>query len=73
DNGEGVPDDMKQSIFDKFFRMQKDVNIQGTGVGLYICGRIADMLGGKVWVENASPCGSRFCATMFSREDNNDQ
>lgn len=73
DNGEGVPDDMKQSIFDKFFRMKKDVNIQGTGVGLYICGRIADMLGGKVWVEDANPCGSRFCATMFSRKDNDAQ
>lgn len=75
DNGEGVPDDMKQSVFDKFFRMKKDVKIQGTGVGLYICGRIADMLGGKVWVEDANPCGSgsRFCATMFSRKDNDAQ
>lgn len=73
DSGEGVPEEMKQSIFDKFVRMKKDVNIQGTGVGLYICKRIADMLGGKVWVEDANPCGSRFCATMFSREDTDDQ
>ncbi len=68
DSGHGVPDEMKHAIFEKFVRMQRDVSIQGTGVGLYICGRIADMLGGRVWVEDASPCGSRFCATMFSRE-----
>ncbi|RQD73891.1 HAMP domain-containing sensor histidine kinase, partial [Desulfonatronospira sp. MSAO_Bac3] len=66
DNGPGVPDDIKKKIFDRFTRADRDKNIQGTGIGLFICNRIATMLEGHIWVEDAPGGGSIFCVTMYS-------
>ncbi len=73
DDGNGVPDEMKRAIFDKFSRIKRDKPVQGTGLGLYICNRIAGMMGGRIWVEDVKPRGSRFCVTMCSREKNSVQ
>lgn len=72
DNGEGVEDRYKESIFDKFVRTEKSVEsgIKGTGIGLFICRKIATMFGGKIWVEDVMPHGSRFCVILFIPEDN---
>lgn len=72
DNGEGVEDRYKESIFDKFVRTEKSVEsgIKGTGIGLFICRKIATMFGGKIWVEDVMPHGSRFCVILFIPEEN---
>jgi signal transduction histidine kinase len=72
DNGEGVEDRYKESIFDKFVRTEKSVEsgIKGTGIGLFICRKIAAMFGGKIWVEDVKPHGSRFCVILFIPEEN---
>lgn len=71
DQGEGIDDAHKESIFKKFVRMEKSVDsgIKGTGIGLYVCHRIMTMLHGRIWVEDATPCGSRFCVILFIPED----
>ena len=66
DNGPGVPDELKNKVFDRFTRAERDKNIQGTGIGLFICNRIATMLEGHIWVEDAPGGGSIFCVTMYS-------
>ena len=72
DNGEGIEDCYKESIFDKFVRTQKSVEsgIKGTGIGLFICRKIVSMFQGKIWVENVIPHGSRFCVILFIPEEN---
>lgn len=72
DNGDGVEDRYKESIFDKFVRTEKSVEsgIKGTGIGLFICRKIATMFGGKIWVEDVIPHGSRFCVILFIPEEN---
>lgn len=72
DNGEGIEDCYKESIFDKFVRTQKSVEsgIKGTGIGLFICRKIVNMFQGKIWVENVVPHGSRFCVILFIPEGN---
>ncbi len=66
DNGPGVPDELKSQIFNRFRRLKRDKDIQGTGIGLFICKRIVNLLGGKIWVEDVEPTGSRFCFTCYS-------
>lgn len=72
DNGEGIEDRYKESIFDKFVRTEKSVEsgIKGTGIGLFICRKIVNMFQGKIWVEDVTPHGSRFCVILFIPEDN---
>jgi signal transduction histidine kinase len=38
--------------------------VGGTGLGLYICRKMAEAIGGRVWLERSSPAGSVFCAFL---------
>jgi PAS domain S-box-containing protein len=49
DNGSGVPDDQKESIFG---RGEKGIESDGTGIGLYLAETLVDQYGGEVWVED---------------------
>ncbi|WMW24628.1 ATP-binding protein [Methanolobus sediminis] len=51
DSGEGISDDAKPLIFDRFKRVNKS-GVKGTGLGLAIVKKIAELLGGSVGVEN---------------------
>jgi PAS domain S-box-containing protein len=60
DKGIGIPLDEQKHLFDRFFRASNAINsTQGTGLGLYIVKRYADMLGGTVNFES-SESGSVF-------------
>ncbi len=58
DNGQGIPDDLKQQIFEPFFTSRKDD--QGTGLGLYLCRKIIADYQGYLKVHNVSPRGCCF-------------
>ena len=49
-------------IFEKFYRLDNDVNRKnpGTGLGLAICRALINLHGGKIWVESEQGQGSRF-------------
>ena len=49
DHGRGVPDDLKDEIFERFNRAPKK---KGTGLGLHIVKTLATRYHGKVWVED---------------------
>lgn len=68
DTGPGIPDDCKKIIFNKFERLHKDKGVQGTGLGLFICKRIVSLLGGRIWIEDVKPQGSKFCFICYVYE-----
>jgi PAS domain S-box-containing protein len=51
DQGEGIPDEYKERIFQRFTRAHKG-GVKGTGLGLAIVKRIVELHNGKVWVED---------------------
>ncbi len=59
DEGEGVPDEYKRSIFDRFTRLDKE-GVKGSGIGLAIVRRIVELHRGEVWVGDNSPRGAVF-------------
>ncbi|NOZ59522.1 MAG: response regulator [Euryarchaeota archaeon] len=63
DLGEGVPDEYKQSIFNRFTRFDK-AGVKGTGIGLAIVKRIVELHCGEVWVEDNSPRGAVFVVKL---------
>jgi len=50
DNGPGIPDGMKEAIFQRF-RQGKSQGC-GEGLGLYIVGMLIERYGGRIWVED---------------------
>lgn len=60
DNGLGIAEADRQSIFELFNRMDNVKNIEGSGVGLAIVKRIVDKHHGKIWVESEIDTGSTF-------------
>jgi signal transduction histidine kinase len=65
DNGPGVPKEMRERIFDPFFRgPHTEGKPGGTGLGLYFVRTIVEQAGGRVWVESTPGEGSRFFFTI---------
>ena len=63
DRGMGIPDADQKHLFGRFFRASNATNTtQGTGLGLYIVQRYAEMMGGTVGFESAVEEGSVFWA-----------
>lgn len=59
DEGLGIEDKYKESIFERFTRGDKQ-GVRGSGLGLAIVKSIVEMHHGKVWVEDNIPRGSIF-------------
>lgn len=66
DNGRGIPEELQELIFDKFFQAKNQTlkKPQGTGLGLAICKKIIEMHGGKIWVDSEEGKGSKFIFTI---------
>lgn len=63
DNGLGIDAENQQRIFEMFSRIH-DRSVPGTGIGLAICQRVVERMGGRIWVES-TPCqGSTFYFTI---------
>lgn len=58
DTGDGMPLDVQQHVFDRFYKGNSFK--QGTGLGLSICKSIVEQVGGKIGVESEEGKGSRF-------------
>jgi PAS domain S-box-containing protein len=60
DDGPGVPDDMKTQIFEAFHRGRAARDLPGSGIGLSLVSRFAELHGGRAWVEDRPGGGASF-------------
>ncbi|MBF0102415.1 MAG: response regulator [Desulfobacterales bacterium] len=67
DYGIGINPKYYDQIFEPFFQIDSATTRKfgGTGMGLALCKRLVESMGGRIWVENNSPetQGSTFCFT----------
>ena len=62
DEGTGIPEDAQERIFERFFQVDQSATrrVGGTGLGLYICSRMAESIGGRLWLARSDGEGSAF-------------
>jgi signal transduction histidine kinase len=61
DEGEGVPRELKEAIFEPFRQgPQRSRHSPGVGIGLSLVARFAELHGGRAWVEDRAGGGASF-------------
>jgi len=62
DSGWGIPEDVQNQIFSKFFRAKNIVKREttGTGLGLYLVKGLVDALEGRIWFKSKPKHGTKF-------------
>lgn len=62
DTGIGIPKEDQVHLFQKFYRVDNTDtrDIGGTGLGLYLCRRLVETMGGRLWLESSYGTGSTF-------------
>jgi two-component system clock-associated histidine kinase SasA len=64
DTGPGIPEESQQHIFEDHFRLQRDTEKAGYGIGLSLCQRIIRAHYGQIWVDSVPGQGSCFHFTL---------
>jgi CheY-like chemotaxis protein len=66
DTGVGIPEGLKEKIFQEFYQVDQTLVRRqgGTGLGLAIARRLARLMGGDIVVESVLRRGSRFTLTL---------
>lgn len=65
-SGPRIPDEEKEKIFSRFYRLDKARSSEkgGSGLGLAIVRQLIEIENGKIWVEDTQPSGSQFIVRL---------
>ena len=72
DTGIGIPKDRSEKIFDSFSQASDSTTRKygGSGLGLFICRQLVELMGGRIWMESEVCVGSTFSfMTLFQPGD----
>jgi two-component system CheB/CheR fusion protein len=70
DYGAGIPKNVQDKIFSRFFRVSESSGnrVSGLGLGLFIASEIVRQQGGKIWLESEPGKGSKFSFSLPVKE-----
>lgn len=62
DSGPGIPDESRESVFNRFYQVRENAHASapGTGIGLHLARKMMDLHHGSVTIEESSPSGTVF-------------
>lgn len=62
DTGCGIPEEMHEEVFNRFFKL--DTFVPGNGLGLYLCRLITKRLGGEIKIDSQYKDGTKVAVTL---------
>ncbi|HKV56621.1 MAG TPA: HAMP domain-containing sensor histidine kinase, partial [Ktedonobacteraceae bacterium] len=67
DYGQGVPAVDQERLFERFVRLERDMNspVRGAGLGLAISKQLVEAMGGRIWVESSGEEGKGSVFAFF--------
>jgi signal transduction histidine kinase len=68
DNGPGIPEDKRESLFERFYQTKAEHSELGSGLGLAICKTLVELHGGTICVRSETGKGTEFVVTLLSLE-----
>jgi PAS domain S-box-containing protein len=69
DSGIGISEEDQKHLFERFFRANNAVNIQGTGLGLHIVAKYVELLGGEIDWKSELEAGTEFIIKFVPGEN----
>ena len=66
DDGIGIPNDMKEKVFERFVQVNKSLNRlkEGSGIGLALVKSIVELHGGEIYLNDQVTVGSEFIVKL---------
>jgi two-component system, chemotaxis family, sensor kinase Cph1 len=68
DNGQGIPDEYRDRLFQWFSRVP-GTKASGNGIGLASIERMLERVGGRIWMESEPGSGSTFHFTVPANQE----
>ncbi len=69
DEGMGIPEEFREKVFQPFVRLQARHDKPGSGIGLSLCAKVIERLGGRIWVESKAGRGTHVRFTLPAAGD----
>ena len=63
DAGPGIPESLRERVFERFVTGEKGATRTNRGLGLAFCKAAVEAHGGRIWIEDAAP-GAAFCVRV---------
>lgn len=69
DHGPGIPSEARERAFERFVQLDQSATRTqgGTGLGLYLCRQLAELLGGELTLDDPPGGGCRFTLQVPTR------
>jgi signal transduction histidine kinase len=64
DTGPGIPAEVSEHVFERYWRGRERDYTKGVGLGLFISKGIVDAHGGRIWLESVLGRGTTFYFTL---------
>lgn len=68
DSGPGIPEKLREKVFERFYKIDNDSHIEGTGLGLAMVREFVDMLEGEVTIGDSEWGGAKFEVSLPAPE-----